>query len=202
MDVYDWRTSIPAVNRQKFIDKITQSLTRQLPPQEFDAADSVHAAAQFEGDLYNSAKSQSDYLIKISKKIVTPGLRLEDLEDETSASSSTLAASVPTSAITTTIATATAAANETPSLTRGRIRFQQESVKRKLPVIEFGNFLRKSKKKKAEEADSECPICWDCLKRTDKIRELSRCSHVFHKECLDKWIDQQRFSCPYCRAHL
>ncbi|MCL7038454.1 hypothetical protein MKW94_024748 [Papaver nudicaule] len=68
-------------------------------------------------------------------------------------------------------------------------------------VMEFGDFLGKSGKK-VEEADSVCPVCLDCLKTTDEIRELSSCSHVFHKGCLDMWIDRQRFSCPYCRADL
>ncbi|KAI3875354.1 hypothetical protein MKX03_027448 [Papaver bracteatum] len=68
---------------------------------------------------------------------------------------------------------------------------KRELVKRNLP-------------KKVEEADPSicCPICLDCLKTSDEVRELSRCYHVFHKGCLDKWIDQQRFLCPYCRALL
>ncbi|KAI3834615.1 hypothetical protein MKW92_034055, partial [Papaver armeniacum] len=78
---------------------------------------------------------------------------------------------------------------------------EPESVKRRLSVMEFGDFLGKSGKK-VEEADSICPVCLDCLKTTDEIRELSSCSHVFHKGCLDMWIDKQRFSCPYCRADL
>ncbi|MCL7048086.1 hypothetical protein MKW94_029078 [Papaver nudicaule] len=64
---------------------------------------------------------------------------------------------------------------------RGHLPFEQESVKRKV-----------------EEADSVCPVCLDCLKTTDEIREMSRCSHVFHKGCLDR----HRFSCPCCRARL
>ncbi|KAI3942722.1 hypothetical protein MKW92_053912 [Papaver armeniacum] len=80
---------------------------------------------------------------------------------------------------------------------------ERELVKRKLPVMKFGDLLRKLETKVEDIADpSMCPICLDCLKTSDEVRELSRCCHVFHKGCLDKWIDQQRFLCPYCRAPL
>ncbi|KAI3942727.1 hypothetical protein MKW92_053917 [Papaver armeniacum] len=197
MDDPYWRDDVNAGARQMITDEFIQSLMRHLPPEEFDATKSF--AVRFERDVYNSATSMSDYLYKISRKMLTARLQLEDHET-IFASSSTLPASVPTSNFTPSISTTTTPAHQTLAL-RG-ICFQQESVKRKLRVMEFGDFCRKSKKKKVEEADSICSICLDCLKTTDKIRELSRCSHVFHKGCLDKWIDRHRFSCPYCRARL
>uniref|UniRef100_A0A0D3FZB0 RING-type domain-containing protein n=1 Tax=Oryza barthii TaxID=65489 RepID=A0A0D3FZB0_9ORYZ len=37
----------------------------------------------------------------------------------------------------------------------------------------------------------------------DEVRRLSNCRHVFHRGCLDRWIehDDQR-TCPLCRAPL
>ncbi|KAI3896050.1 hypothetical protein MKX03_031994 [Papaver bracteatum] len=197
-----WRNRVDARARQRIMDELIQSLMTHLPLEEFDATKSF--AVRFERDVYNSATSKADYLNKISRKMLTARLRI--LEDhETIASSSTLAASVsasvPTANFTPAIATTTTPAHQTLA-PRRRILFEQESVKRKLRVMEFGDFCRKSKNKKAEEADSICSICLDCLKTTDKIRELSRCSHVFHKGCLDMWIHRHRFSCPCCRARL
>ncbi|KAI3903692.1 hypothetical protein MKW98_032346 [Papaver atlanticum] len=185
MDDPYWRDNLDARARQMIMDKLIQSRMRHLPPEEFDATNSF--AVRFERDVYNSATSRADYLYKISRKMLTARLRLEDHEQYLQALLHCLPITTP--------------AHQT-LVPRGRIRFQQESVKRKLRVMEFGDFCRKSKKKKVEEADSICSICLDRLKTSDKIRELSRCSRVFHKGCLDMWIDRHRFSCPYCRARL
>ncbi|OVA04683.1 zinc finger protein [Macleaya cordata] len=40
------------------------------------------------------------------------------------------------------------------------------------------------------------------MERSHEIRELSNCCHVFHRECLDMWIDQYHLTCPLCRAKL
>ncbi|KAI3875357.1 hypothetical protein MKX03_027451 [Papaver bracteatum] len=198
MDGPYWRDNVDARGRQMITDKLIQSLMTDLPPEEFDATNSF--ALRFERDVYNSATSMSDYLYKIIRKMLTARLPIE-VHETIFASSSTLPASVPTSNFTPSISTTTTPAHQTLA-PRRRILFEQESVKRKLRVMEFGDFCRKSKKMKVEEADSICSICLDCLKTTDKIRELSRCSHVFHKGCLDMWIDRHRFSCPCCRARL
>lgn len=38
-----------------------------------------------------------------------------------------------------------------------------------------------------------CPICFECLS-TDLF--TTKCGHVFHKSCMDKW---NKDTCPYCR---
>ncbi|XP_026390386.1 RING-H2 finger protein ATL51-like [Papaver somniferum] len=197
MDDQYWRDGVDARARQWITDELIQSLMTHLPPEEFDATNSF--AVRFERDVYNSATSREDYLYKISRKALTARLQIDETifaSSSTLAASASASASVPTANFTPAIATP---AHQTLA-PRGRIRFQEESVKRKLRVMEFGDFCRKSKKRKVEEEDSICSICMDRLETSDKIRELSRCSHVFHKGCLDKWIDRHRFSCPYCRA--
>ena len=49
-----------------------------------------------------------------------------------------------------------------------------------------------------------CPICWEELKEQDGKQELL-CNHVFHKECLDRWIltttmttNTNVYCCPIC----
>ena len=34
------------------------------------------------------------------------------------------------------------------------------------------------------------------------MRELGNCCHVFHKECIDAWMDQGQATCPLCRSKL
>ena len=47
----------------------------------------------------------------------------------------------------------------------------------------------------------ECSICL-----TDSINILNKCttqcSHNFCKDCLDKWFDKGKSSCPMCRQTL
>ncbi|KAF4366440.1 hypothetical protein CsatB_010708 [Cannabis sativa] len=53
-----------------------------------------------------------------------------------------------------------------------------------------------------------CAVCLNQLNTNDEVRELRNCRHVFHRECLDRWLDHDqhhhqeshRKSCPLCRA--
>ncbi len=45
----------------------------------------------------------------------------------------------------------------------------------------------------------ECAICWTS---TFKTRVRCRCGHVFHKQCLIKWCETGRRSCPLCRRDI
>lgn len=70
------------------------------------------------------------------------------------------------------------------------------SIKEKLPVMEYGCG------KEDGGGDSTCAVCLKCMSEGDEVRELGNCSHVFHKECLDGWIDQGQLTCPLCRSKL
>ncbi|GFP79165.1 E3 ubiquitin-protein ligase rha2a [Phtheirospermum japonicum] len=50
-------------------------------------------------------------------------------------------------------------------------------------------------------SDADCVVCLDRLGEGDHVRRLA-CSHVFHRGCLDGWLDHLNFSCPLCRAPL
>ncbi|OAY26956.1 brassinosteroid-responsive RING protein 1-like [Manihot esculenta] len=55
-----------------------------------------------------------------------------------------------------------------------------------------------------------CAVCLSQLKEHDEVRELRNCCHVFHKECIDRWVDHDHDhdhddnhkTCPLCRAPL
>ncbi|KAL0296683.1 UNVERIFIED_CONTAM: E3 ubiquitin-protein ligase RHA2B [Sesamum radiatum] len=49
--------------------------------------------------------------------------------------------------------------------------------------------------------DADCVVCLNRLSEGDRVRELA-CHHVFHKDCLDGWLDHLNFNCPLCRAPL
>lgn len=46
----------------------------------------------------------------------------------------------------------------------------------------------------------ECAICKGNFVETDVVREMP-CSHVYHPECIEKWLEQRNF-CPMCRFEL
>ncbi|KAL3518040.1 hypothetical protein ACH5RR_020629 [Cinchona calisaya] len=49
--------------------------------------------------------------------------------------------------------------------------------------------------------NNECSICLGGFEENDRIKVIPRCMHVFHCECVDKWLQNQA-SCPLCRSNL
>ncbi|KAK8477253.1 hypothetical protein V6N13_106514 [Hibiscus sabdariffa] len=54
-----------------------------------------------------------------------------------------------------------------------------------------------------------CAVCLCDLKELDHVRELRNCCHVFHQDCIDRWVDydgdeddENHKTCPLCRAPL
>lgn len=57
-----------------------------------------------------------------------------------------------------------------------------------------GNGSRKSENKTTPD---NCPICQDEMKANETIQTLP-CSHKFHKDCIQKWIEMRNL-CPLCK---
>ncbi|XP_059627336.1 E3 ubiquitin-protein ligase RHA2B-like [Cornus florida] len=74
-----------------------------------------------------------------------------------------------------------------------------EMIKDRVPVLDFGCVLERSG---ARRVDSLCVVCLKLMKGGDEVRELCNCCHVFHRECLNAWIDEGQVTCPLCRAKL
>ncbi|XP_039055215.1 NEP1-interacting protein 1-like isoform X1 [Hibiscus syriacus] len=81
--------------------------------------------------------------------------------------------------------------NGAKGLSRNRIR--------KLPVFEFRS--RDMMKVKPMEEGGCCSICLQGLKEGELGRNLPRCGHVFHLNCIDEWLSRQG-TCPMCREHV
>ncbi|KAM5547082.1 brassinosteroid-responsive RING protein 1-like [Rosa sericea] len=60
-----------------------------------------------------------------------------------------------------------------------------------------------------------CAVCLSQLEMGDEVRELRNCCHVFHTECIDRWLDynghdhhdhgahdDNHKTCPLCRTPL
>ncbi|KAG9156851.1 hypothetical protein Leryth_020165 [Lithospermum erythrorhizon] len=45
----------------------------------------------------------------------------------------------------------------------------------------------------------ECSVCLNEIEEGDEVRQLS-CDHVFHRECIDRWIGYGNVTCPLCRS--
>ncbi|KAJ4901360.1 putative E3 ubiquitin-protein ligase RHA2B [Raphanus sativus] len=52
-----------------------------------------------------------------------------------------------------------------------------------------------------DNAASDCIVCLSTLKTGEEVRKLD-CRHVFHKHCLEGWLQHLNFSCPLCRSTL
>lgn len=51
------------------------------------------------------------------------------------------------------------------------------------------------------EAETCCAICLAEYEAADVLRRLRPCGHLFHVECVDRWL-KWHGSCPFCRALL
>lgn len=50
--------------------------------------------------------------------------------------------------------------------------------------------------------EETCSICLVEFEKQDSVHELRRCGHIFHVECMEKWLETCRFTCPLCRSIL
>ncbi|CAA7050604.1 unnamed protein product [Microthlaspi erraticum] len=58
--------------------------------------------------------------------------------------------------------------------------------------------------KRTAEEDHSPPYCAVCLQDAaegEKMRRLTACSHCFHADCIDPWLEK-RSTCPLCRAEV
>ncbi|KIW19888.1 hypothetical protein PV08_00463 [Exophiala spinifera] len=45
-----------------------------------------------------------------------------------------------------------------------------------------------------------CLICLSDYEALDEVRQLNKCQHLYHRECIDEWLTTGRNSCPLCRG--
>ncbi|KAL7276104.1 hypothetical protein RUND412_000922 [Rhizina undulata] len=45
-----------------------------------------------------------------------------------------------------------------------------------------------------------CLVCLSDYEAGEECRQLTKCLHVFHRDCIDEWLTTGRNSCPLCRG--
>lgn len=73
------------------------------------------------------------------------------------------------------------------------------AIKSRLRLVKLKNL--QSKKGKHDQT-VVCAVCLGQLNACHEVRELGNCSHLFHRECIDKWVDLGKVTCPLCRCLL
>jgi Ring finger domain len=53
-------------------------------------------------------------------------------------------------------------------------------------------------KKEAGGDSLKCAVCLGGIHQDEIVRRLPFCSHLFHRDCIDKWLDLHS-TCPVCR---
>lgn len=78
-------------------------------------------------------------------------------------------------------------------------------IKRQLSVDEYNRVAVRMKNEDDDNHDDEdprCAVCLDNLEGSHEARELLNCRHVYHRHCLDAWVEKGHLTCPLCRAKL
>ncbi|CAN8288800.1 unnamed protein product [Cochlearia groenlandica] len=70
-----------------------------------------------------------------------------------------------------------------------------EDFRNRTPTLRFESLCKK------QEEDNECSVCLSRFEGDSEINKL-KCGHLFHKTCLEKWIDYWNITCPLCRTPL
>ncbi|KAK0582432.1 hypothetical protein LWI29_025632 [Acer saccharum] len=63
-----------------------------------------------------------------------------------------------------------------------------------LPVIKFQDLVVNGEKPES------CAVCLYEFEGGEEIRWLRNCKHIFHRACLDRWMDHDQKTCPLCRT--
>ncbi|GFZ16454.1 E3 ubiquitin-protein like [Actinidia chinensis var. chinensis] len=67
-------------------------------------------------------------------------------------------------------------------------------IRELLPVVKFSDLV--------DPTAESCAVCLYEFDGGDEIRRLTNCRHVFHRSCLDRWMDHDRRTCPLCRTRF
>lgn len=75
-----------------------------------------------------------------------------------------------------------------------------ESLQRRTADVHTVDALPRAHPKDA--AGKVCAVCLDSFRRDDLITLLPPCKHIFHKECISKWLLERHRTCPLCNVDV
>lgn len=70
-------------------------------------------------------------------------------------------------------------------------------------MVCLDNLIKEEKQIKVEA--ELCSICLDSYNLKEMIAKLKSCGHIFHKVCIDEWIDKPGYlalKCPFCKTAM
>ncbi|MCE3216825.1 hypothetical protein HAX54_008306 [Datura stramonium] len=70
-----------------------------------------------------------------------------------------------------------------------------ELVIREIPTFQY------SRNRVGERSFRRCVVCLNEFKEDEMLRLLPKCSHAFHLDCIDIWL-QNNANCPLCRTSI
>ncbi|KAK7327277.1 hypothetical protein VNO80_31644 [Phaseolus coccineus] len=70
-----------------------------------------------------------------------------------------------------------------------------EEFRSRIPTLRFGTLCG------GKQPQHECCVCLTRFKPESEINRLP-CGHLFHKVCMEKWLDYWNTTCPLCRTPL
>ncbi|URE42872.1 Zinc finger, C3HC4 type (RING finger) [Musa troglodytarum] len=73
-----------------------------------------------------------------------------------------------------------------------------ELIQESLPVVQFEDLLAAHRGRHC--LPESCAVCLYELEGADEVRLMSNCRHVFHRRCVDRWLEHGQCTCPMCRA--
>ncbi|CAI9755463.1 unnamed protein product [Fraxinus pennsylvanica] len=68
-------------------------------------------------------------------------------------------------------------------------------IRELLPVVKFSDLV-------VLDPPENCAVCLYEFNGDDEIRRLTNCRHIFHRSCLDRWMDHDQKTCPLCRTQF
>lgn len=70
-----------------------------------------------------------------------------------------------------------------------------------LPVMKFQDLVAGATAGAGEMPES-CAVCLYEFEEGSEIRWLRNCRHIFHRACVDRWMDHDQKTCPLCRTQF
>ncbi|KAL0338908.1 UNVERIFIED_CONTAM: E3 ubiquitin-protein ligase RING1 [Sesamum angustifolium] len=67
--------------------------------------------------------------------------------------------------------------------------------------IDFVSSFKYKKDESVEDEgyDSQCAVCLSVFEEGEEVRQLPKCNHLFHAQCIDMWL-YSHMDCPLCRS--
>ncbi|ONK63817.1 uncharacterized protein A4U43_C07F19250 [Asparagus officinalis] len=209
----NWRSDLTPEGRDRVANKILETLKRHLPVNVPEGLSELRKiAVRFEGKIYNLATSQSDYLRKISLKmlsmeakvqqpsLITSGTPNDSAVNQNLANSGIRYETVTLSYPKPPTQWLHTPANRSVDCDRNSILEDEPSAKRrKLNEPEKISTEELScSSEKPKEPTFSCPIC--LCEIVSPFTTL--CGHIFCEVCIKTAIKKQKKLCPTCRTKL